>query len=285
MAASLDQLMVQGEGSIPPPDFLSLDTEGTEYEILQGAQQTIRSNVLGLILEVVFHPIRKNQKLFGDVTKLLADQGFHFVKFHSLHSHQMASPFRSPVGLRGEGFQLFADALYLRRLDTISSNGLEAYIMLQKLAFIAIIFNQLEYGLECLKQAQTLDVPDSDRENLSELTYYKFLKKLEQQAQNMPKVFPKTYASQYSFEAIQSSFQVPVFTRPGTRERLRSVPMLFPFLRRLRQVVLGITRLPVRVGKSLFVKYSGVETTLIDYGLQKEAELIRKKRLHQSRFL
>lgn len=285
---TIDQLKLQGVGSIPPPDFLSIDTQGSEYEILQGARETLQSNVLGLLVEVEFHPVYKNQKLFGDVTKLLADQGFHFVRFWGgVHQeHHELSPFRAPIGLRGEGFQYYADALYLRRLDSLGSDGLESYIMLQKLAFIAVIFNQLAYALQCLKRGQTLEVQDSISEDLRERSYYKFLRTLERKAQSMPNVFPKGFASTYTFEASRARFQRSVRPQSRIKESLRRVPKVFSLLRRARnvarKVVYGIKRLPFVV-TCLFARSSGVETVLIDYGLKAQAKIVRGKRLSQSR--
>ena len=76
---SLDHLFQSKTLSVPPPDFLSIDTQGSEYEILQGAKETLRLSTLALVVEVEFHPIYKDQKLFGDVANLLSDQGFDFV--------------------------------------------------------------------------------------------------------------------------------------------------------------------------------------------------------------
>lgn len=55
----MDHIYESNTISIPRPDFLSLDTQGSEYEILRGAEVTLRSRVLALITEVEFHPMYK----------------------------------------------------------------------------------------------------------------------------------------------------------------------------------------------------------------------------------
>ena len=54
---TLDSLILKGESKIPKPDFLSLDTEGSEYEILQGAANLLDSNVLAVSCEIAFFPL------------------------------------------------------------------------------------------------------------------------------------------------------------------------------------------------------------------------------------
>ena len=51
-ARSLDSLV--SEGTVPPPDFLSIDTQGSEWDILSGAARSIAENVLAIKVEVAF---------------------------------------------------------------------------------------------------------------------------------------------------------------------------------------------------------------------------------------
>ena len=69
---SLDTLYADDKPPAPPPDFLSMDTQGSEYDILLGATQVLADSVLALRLEVAFQPIYKGQKLFGDLCQLVA---------------------------------------------------------------------------------------------------------------------------------------------------------------------------------------------------------------------
>ena len=83
------------------PDFLSIDTQGSEYEILQGAKDTLRSSVLALIVEVEFHPLYQGQRLFGDLSTLLSDQGFSFVRLSQLDNYL---PIEHRLGSGAKGF-------------------------------------------------------------------------------------------------------------------------------------------------------------------------------------
>lgn len=140
---TIDSIFQSNKCPIPPPDFLSIDTQESEYEILLGAKETLKSGIVVLVIEAEFHPVYKGQKLFGDLVKLLSDYGFNFVRFLDIHE---MSPFRAPYWFRGKGFHTFSDALFFKRIDNIDIDNYEKdevtrYLMLQKLTFIAIIFN------------------------------------------------------------------------------------------------------------------------------------------------
>lgn len=66
-------------------EFLKIDTQGTEYQILQGAQRTLKERTVALFVEVEFCHIYEKQSLFSDMELLLRKQGFVFYGFHSTH--------------------------------------------------------------------------------------------------------------------------------------------------------------------------------------------------------
>jgi hypothetical protein len=113
---TLDKLFSTQESNIPKPDFLSIDTQGSEYEVLQGAQNALDSSVLAVHCEVEFCPLYKEQKLFSDIFNLLNSQHFQFVQFTRLGN---LSPFRGPVNIRGRSFTAFGDALFLKNFPQL----------------------------------------------------------------------------------------------------------------------------------------------------------------------
>lgn len=92
------------------PDFLKLDTQGSELDILQGATATLRS-CLGIEVEVEFREMYQSQPLFGDVSKFLIDNEFDFIDFVAFGKWERSRP----DGLRTFlGELIHADALFLR---------------------------------------------------------------------------------------------------------------------------------------------------------------------------
>lgn len=92
------------------PDFLKLDTQGSELDILQGAHRTLQ-HCLGVEAEVEFREIYESQPLFGDLAKYLQSNGFEFIDFVAFGKWERSRP----DGLRTFlGELIHADALFLR---------------------------------------------------------------------------------------------------------------------------------------------------------------------------
>jgi FkbM family methyltransferase len=60
-------------------DFLKLDTEGNEFDILKGAQQQLARAVLGIRSEVSFERIFEGKALFGTLHEFLLDRDFYLL--------------------------------------------------------------------------------------------------------------------------------------------------------------------------------------------------------------
>ncbi len=81
---TLDQVIDQLDEKIQF-DFLKIDAQGAEYEILQGSEQFLRTSCLGLQLELFNIPLYKGIKLESEVTSFLDSMGFHKVKKYKAH--------------------------------------------------------------------------------------------------------------------------------------------------------------------------------------------------------
>jgi len=66
-------------------DFLKIDAQGAEYEILRGAEKFLRKDCLGLQLELFSIPLYKGIKLKSEVEALLSEFGFDLVKTFKPH--------------------------------------------------------------------------------------------------------------------------------------------------------------------------------------------------------
>jgi hypothetical protein len=154
---------------------LSVDRQGSEHEILLGAGNALKPHVIAAVVEAEFSPLYKGQKTFGDILALLSDRGFHFVKFLSW---VRISPYRGPIGLRADGFHLFDDALFLGRvadIEAMDADPRHRWLLLNKLAFVSIVYQQFEYALQCLQALHRLDDPSRTSLEEAEPTYIVFL--------------------------------------------------------------------------------------------------------------
>ncbi len=64
--------------NVVQPDFLKIDIQGAEYEVLKGAQSTL-SNVVGIFLETQLTELYLDAPLFPEIHSLLTSQGFRLI--------------------------------------------------------------------------------------------------------------------------------------------------------------------------------------------------------------
>lgn len=205
-AISLDALLASDSFRGRPPDFLSLDTQGSEYRILSGASGALRHNILGLMVEVEFVQIYEGQELFHHIQLLLEHAGFRLTR---IMTNEEFSPFRGPIGARARGFVLSGEALFLRRLETFKDvkSDDEGYLYLHKLAFISIMFGCLEYAIQVLNEADRLVPSQSVMRELGQRRYFKFLRETVAAVAALPPEYPLTMKEALTFEEAQRRFK------------------------------------------------------------------------------
>jgi FkbM family methyltransferase len=238
MVQALDTLVREGKmpGNLMP-DFLSLDTQGSELDILRGAEATLHDHCIALATEIEFHPMYEGQALFSGIFDFALSHGFHFVGFTYL---QEISPKRMPIGARAKGFLAFGDALFLRRIDSVKSmadSSDEQHLMLLKLAFIALNFGYLEYALLVLEAAEQTRPDPALRARLMTRDCYRLLYELCEAAKALPanllhterselaaerrKIFERRYPlsvkydAERSWDAVQRPLRRIAMTRLG----------------------------------------------------------------------
>jgi FkbM family methyltransferase len=153
----LDGLIAAQPAPCPPPDFLSLDVQSGEYEVLLGARDALDRSICGLIVEVEFGEMYVGQRRFQEVYDLLDGAGFDFVRFLSIGETSV----RAPLGFRGDGYQDFADALFLRRCDRVPGDAAGRGEMLTKLCFFALTFGVVELAVQCLAALHGATLPQA----------------------------------------------------------------------------------------------------------------------------
>ena len=188
---TLDDIVASGDAPKDcRPDFLSLDTQGSELSILIGGERTFRKHCLALATEIEFHALYKNQPLFSEIFQFVHRRGFHFAGFTYL---QEFSSCRLPVGARDKGFVGFGDALFLRRIESVREMARsedERYLALFKLAFIALNFGYLEYAVQAADAAEALAPAPSLRDRVAERGCYKAVHALRAAVRELPPHYP-----------------------------------------------------------------------------------------------
>ena len=140
-------------------DYLKIDVEGSEYEVLESAGDLLK-NVGVIKVEICFITFRKNQKLFSEVDLLLRKFGFDLLRYESVPEQvglkERTEPwsYHPAVGVPEKYGQLIqADALYVNRsLANNSRRIAQAVVLIDK--------NYLDEALFVLRTRT--DVKDSE---------------------------------------------------------------------------------------------------------------------------
>jgi FkbM family methyltransferase len=107
-----DVLAERPDGEPDWGEFMKIDTQGTEYEILQGSRRTLSERTSALFVEVEFCQIYDGQKLFSDLELLLREAGFAFFGFHS--THERSRKMLDKKRFVGRERLLHADAIFFK---------------------------------------------------------------------------------------------------------------------------------------------------------------------------
>jgi FkbM family methyltransferase len=98
-------------------DFIKIDTEGSELDILQGGRAALNSKrVLGLLVELWWDPRLKNQPSFAEMDSFIRQQGFTFFDIECQRYPRNSLPVgrmtRAPKRISRSGFlRRFTDVL------------------------------------------------------------------------------------------------------------------------------------------------------------------------------
>jgi len=130
-------------------DFLQIDVQGADLDVLQGASKMLNCGTLAIQIEVEFSPLYVSQPLFADVDTYLRKYDF------SLFDISPAYRLRERLQIRSNkrtGQLLWGDAFYLRDLIREDVDGhLKSPERILKLACIADLMNFTDYALEALE--------------------------------------------------------------------------------------------------------------------------------------
>jgi FkbM family methyltransferase len=261
---SLDQLV--REHGLPECDFLSIDVQGGELDVLLGAVESLK-NTVGVVVEVEFAELYKDQPLFSEIQKFMNENGYLFIRFLGL---QEWAPSGTPIAGRGEKMHFAADALYLKKSDRVNADKVE------KLLFASLAFGQTEYAASVKKDFVSLNLGDSGSQwGLFVAQFFKLLDSLE----NKRPTFNDHYSVEESFGRFVDGY------RPNRRKNFlvqsifelwRLIPVQFRAKIRFQ---LKKSQQILKWCSSKLSSYSDIEKLFVEVGLEKIARTLKRSRL------
>ncbi len=139
VSVTLDEMV--GTKGLRGPDFLKLDTQGSELDILRAATTVLESAHL-VEVEVAFTAIYEGQPLCHEVAAFLAERGYELL-YLSRHFAQRKEIYRGPA----RGQVTFGDALFGRREDQLRGASEESLL---KYALLLINYGHIDFALQIL---------------------------------------------------------------------------------------------------------------------------------------
>ena len=137
------------EEGINEIDFLQIDVQGADLDVLEGASKILNCGILAIQIEVEFSHLYTNQPLFADVDTFLRKHDFTLFDVSKSYRPRARSPIHSTVRA---GQLLWGDAFYFRDLIREDMDGhLKSPDRMLKLACIADIMHFPDYALEILE--------------------------------------------------------------------------------------------------------------------------------------
>jgi FkbM family methyltransferase len=152
---TLDSLVESGE--IPQIDVISVDAQGSDYDIMLGASKAFASSVVAVITEIEFAELYAGQALFCDIQHYLRK---HHIRFCDFLTTQYFNTNPYPFELQGNGFFTVGEALFLKDAHSLiedthaESQAHHDVAQLLKLAAIAVVFDQLDFTLGIIRGLQ-----------------------------------------------------------------------------------------------------------------------------------
>ncbi len=211
---TLDHIFQQPNAPAQAPDFLSLDTEGTEPQILAGAEALLRCDVIGLQTE--FHL----EHTFGPINQILTGHGYQLADV-KIFETPFRYPEQIPIGLRGvmgTGPQL-GEVLYLKDPGVILQQHREPWLDLLKGAFFAFLHGKLPMMYAYLKSLDGLEGAGAQwKQNASRRKYLEFLEAFAHCMKTYPFIVPLRFSTIFHDAHIRAKRFLKQYSAPTGKE-------------------------------------------------------------------
>ena len=150
------------------PDFLKVDVEGGDLEVLKGSSHALMQSVLGIRAEAPLVEIHHGAPALWDIYAHLRPMGFvlfHFSRVQWVRNNGLLGYSSQPQMIWGDAVFLLSRPAFLQRLQACAS--FERTSLLTRFVLILLCHGIHDYAIEVIDAAATAQlVPESHRQTL-----------------------------------------------------------------------------------------------------------------------
>ena len=109
---------LDGNGKLTDVDFMKIDIQGAELDVLKGGVNYLKNNLVGLESEVEFSSMYQDQPLFSELEIFVRQElGLELWDIRKTYWKYSQSRYKNPT----KGRLIFGDALFLRPISTLDT--------------------------------------------------------------------------------------------------------------------------------------------------------------------
>ncbi len=210
--------------TVPEIDFLSMDTQGAELDILNGAAGLLKTSIVGVVCETDFVELYKKQPLFGDIQLRLAQDKFRLCQ---IYNHQFFNNWPNYKEFQGKGFDTAAESLFLKDPNYFNYERVEDVVRVLKLAAIGVVFDQLDFSMGIMRSIEEKGLFSvKELANRTKVSYLMLLDDLYTCSKNAQKGHPT-----YEYGSTNLSDRPAVHSENLKRRTIRNFSKLLIFLK------------------------------------------------------
>lgn len=141
------------------PQFLKVDVEGGDLEVMKGSQAALNSSVLGLRTEAILLPLWEDAPLLWEVNNYLNKNGFvlfNIGKIHWVRNNGLFGYTSQPQVIWGDAVYFITKKEFLKRLALQSDDNREVLIV--HFMTILLAHGCHDYAMEILEAAKNTNL-------------------------------------------------------------------------------------------------------------------------------
>tara|TARA_B110000858_G_scaffold116989_1_gene133583 strand:+ start:280 stop:1377 length:1098 start_codon:yes stop_codon:yes gene_type:complete len=137
----------------PAPDFIKVDAEGAELEILKGSHKFLGKNVLGIEVEVQFQKRNIDAPSFSEVNSYIQSYGYQLISLereHWIRKNNLWNLNSRPQIIWANCVYLIDEDLFIKKYIELSNN--DRKILLEKIILISLVYGFYDYAFSILEK-------------------------------------------------------------------------------------------------------------------------------------